>query len=243
MDIEELGPLQVRQIVKATGTTPENADRTPLTVILMHGYGAPGDDLVGLAGGIDAPVGTTFVFPEAPALLGGAGMDFGDARAWWEIDVSRFQRALARGNLDEVMNEVPTGLSEATDRVLTMLDALERERGVAAERVVLGGFSQGSMLALDVALRSTRPFAGLALLSSTLLAQGSWVPLMAARAGLRVFQSHGSTDGILPYAIADRLRRALVDAGLKVSFTSFDGGHGVPPSVVRDLGAWLRTVA
>src|SRR4051812_3744132 len=103
MDVLALGPLRVRKIVKTSGTTSEK----PLTVVLMHGYGAPGDDLVALAGEIEAPAGTTFLFPEAPSLL------FGDARAWWQIDVGRFQRAMVNGTLDEVMSDVPDGLKPA----------------------------------------------------------------------------------------------------------------------------------
>jgi phospholipase/carboxylesterase len=138
------------------------------------------------------------------------------------------------------MDEVPPGMAEASASVVAMLEALERDMSVPAERVVLGGFSQGSMLALDVALRTTRPLAGIALLSSTLLAKDEWVPRMAGRSGLAVFQSHGTEDPVLPFPIAEKLRRALVDAGLDVSFTSFDGAHGIPPQVMRDFGQWLR---
>ena len=244
MDVLQLGPLRVRQMAKTSGTPLKNADATPLTVVLMYGYGAPGDDLVSLAGVIEAPAGTRFVFPEAPSLLGAGGMfEMGDARAWWDIDVGRFQRAMMRGTIDEVMDEVPAGMSAATESVVAMLDALEQESKITGERIVLGGFSQGSMLALDVALRTKRPLAGLALLSSTLLAKHEWVPLMGARSGLKTFQSHGTQDPILPYGIAERLRHALVDGGLEVSFMSFDGGHGIPPQVMRDLGQWLRSLA
>src|SRR3954449_7476238 len=96
MDVVELGPLRVRKVVKTSGTMPKNADAPPLTVVLMHGYGAPGDDLVSLGNALDAGRGTTFLFPEGPMLLGSAAlMDLmGDARAWWQIDVGRFQRAM-----------------------------------------------------------------------------------------------------------------------------------------------------
>lgn len=242
----KLGPLRVRRIVKTSGTTPKNdgADaRGPLTVVLMHGYGAPGDDLVSLADVLAAPAGTTFLFPEAPPLAGAAAlMDLmGDARAWWPIDVGRFQRAMMTGKLDDVMNEVPAGLASARDSLVAMLDAYERESKTPGDRIVLGGFSQGSMLALDVALRTGRPLAGLALLSGTLLAVHEWVPLMASRRELHVFQSHGTEDPILPYAIAEKLRHVMQDAGMVVSFTSFDDGHGIPPAVMRDLGQFLTS--
>ena len=232
MDVLALGPLKVRKIVKTTGTT----SKKPLTVVLMHGYGAPGDDLVGLADTIEAPLGTTFLFPEAPSVL------FDDARAWWPIDVGRFQRAMMRGTLDEVMQDVPEGMQASREKVIAMLDAIEHDAKTPRERIVLGGFSQGSMLAVDAALRDARPPAGLVVMSGTLLAAGEWVPLMATRKDLPVFQSHGTEDPILPFAIAERLRDALKDAGMRVSFRSFEGGHGIAPSVTRDLGEWLHSL-
>lgn len=245
MDVLKLGPLRARRFVKTSGTTPKTpATSAPLTVVLMHGYGAPGDDLVGIGGAIDAPPGTTFLFPEAPMALGDAALMslLGDARAWWQIDIGRYQRAIMQGMLDRLVDEIPDGMKEAREQLVAMLDAYESETKTPAERIVLGGFSQGSMLATDVALRTKRPLAGLVVLSGTLLAAKEWLPLMSARKDLRVFQSHGTQDPILPFPIAERLRHVLEEAGLRVSFTQFDGGHGIPPEVMRDLGTWLKTV-
>lgn len=245
MDVLTFGPLRARRVVKTSGTTPKkDAAAAPLTVVLMHGYGAPGDDLVGIGGAIDAPPGTTFLFPEAPMALGDAAMMslLGDARAWWQIDVGRYQRAIMQGTLDQLVDEVPDGMKEAREKLVAMLDAYERETSTPKERIVLGGFSQGSMLATDVALRTKRPLAGLVVLSGTLLAAHEWLPLMPTRKDLRVFQSHGTQDPILPFPIAERLRHALEEAGMRVSFTQFNGGHGIPPEVMRDLGTWLQNV-
>ncbi len=242
MDVRQLGPLRVRSIVKTSGTTPKNAAQGPLTVVLMHGYGAPGDDLVSLAGAIDAPAGTTFVFPEAPHLLSEQGMPFlGAARAWWAIDVGRYERAIRQGTIDQLVKDEPDGMSKSRDAVSAMLDALEKE--TAGARIVLGGFSQGSMLAADVALRTKHPLAGLVILSGTLLAATEWLPRMPDRKGLPVFQTHGTEDPLLPFALAERLGHLLADAGLDVTFTSFEGGHGIPPSVLRDLGQFLHRLS
>ncbi len=240
MDAQDLGPLRARRVVKTAGTTSKSAAGAPLTVVLMHGYGAPGDDLVAMAGAIDAPKGTTFVFPEAPLALSDPSMPFmGAARAWWPIDIARYERAIRQGTLQDLVEDVPAGMPAAREAVLAMLDALDAETKAQGSRLVIGGFSQGSMIATDVVLRSQRPFAGLVILSGTLLAAGDWLPALASRKGLPVFQSHGTQDPILPFPIAQALHHAFDEAELASSFLEFDGGHGIPPNVMRDLGQWL----
>src|SRR5262249_10583661 len=130
-----------------------------------------------------APPGTRWVFPAAPLELGGL---YGDARAWWLIDLARLERDLMAGRSTDRAAEVPAGLPEARAAMLAGLDAVRDRLGVPDERVVLGGFSQGAMLSLDVALHTERAFAGLVLMSGTLIAQHEWAPRMAARRGLRV---------------------------------------------------------
>jgi phospholipase/carboxylesterase len=123
-----------------------------------------------------------------------------------------------------------------------MLDELEQALGVTGDRVVLGGFSQGSMAACDIALRTERPLAGLVLLSTTLLAQHVWVPAMPRRAGLPVFQSHGRGDHLLPFFLAERLRDHLRDAGVDMTWCEFAGDHEIPAAVLAELGSFLGRV-
>jgi phospholipase/carboxylesterase len=209
----------------------------------MHGYGAPGDDLVAFAAGLEVPRGTTLIFPEAPSeVTNEMVLSLGDAREWWPVDFGRVERLRREGSIEDEINREPAGLTAAHDAVVGLLDAIERELGTAGDRIVLGGFSQGAMLATDVALRTKRPLAGLVVLSGTLFAASAWVARMPERAGLHVFQSHGTEDPVLPFALAERLEHAFDDAGLRVSFRSFDGGHGIPPEIMRDLGAWLHNV-
>ena len=96
-------------------------------------------------------------------------------------------------------------------------------------------FSQGAMLSTDLALRTDRPLAGLLLLSGTLLAASTWRDLAPRRAGLPVFQSHGSMDNLLPFAAAERLRALLTDSGLEVDWVQFRGGHEIPPPVLEGV--------
>ncbi len=233
MKVEQIGGLKVR----LTGGSDGRGGGTGPAVVLLHGWGAPGDDLVPLGSEIDAPTGTRFVFPEAPLPL---QMGFGNSRGWWMLDIERRQREVAAGRARDLSREVPKGLAEARASVMALLDELEHRLG--AQQIVLGGFSQGAMLACDVALRSARPLAGLVMLSGTLLAADEWTPLMPKRKGLRVFQSHGSADPLLPYFMAEQLRDQLIQAGLSVDWVGFRGGHEIPGIVLDKLGGYLRTV-
>ncbi|MEO8796559.1 MAG: phospholipase, partial [Polyangiaceae bacterium] len=207
MKTRKLGGLDV---ILAGGTDREGGGDGPV-IVLMHGFGAPAEDLVSLWRVIDAPPGTRFVFPAAPIALGGP---YGDGRAWWPIDIARFQSAMMKGDLDALVREKPEGLQASRSLVESMLGALETELGAPISKVVLGGFSQGSMLALDVALHAAASPAGLLLLSSTLISADEWRPLMVGRKGLGVLQSHGQQDPILPFEVAEELRDELSAAGL-----------------------------
>jgi phospholipase/carboxylesterase len=199
------------------------------TVVLLHGFGAPGDDLVGLADYIDAPEGTRWVFPPAPLqppqLAGG--------RAWWMLDLERLERAIATGHPRDLTDEDPVGLPDARKHVTAIVQSL-------GAPLVLGGFSQGAMLACDVALHLPKPPAKLVLLSGAPIGLARWKPLLPRLAGVPVFQSHGRRDALLSYTGAERLRDELVAAGAQVEWVPFDGGHEIPPDVLDKLGAFLR---
>jgi len=208
-------------------------------VILLHGFGAGGDDLVALAEWIDAPAGTRWVFPAGPLALAGL---YGDARAWWMIDLDRIERELAAGRGADRAAEVPEGLAAARAVVGELLVALERDHGRRDQATVLGGFSQGAMLTIDVALATARPFAGLIALSGTLVAEAEWQPRAAALAGRRILQTHGTRDPLLSYEGGERLRDFLAGAGAAVGFVPFPGGHEIPPPVLALAGDFLADV-
>jgi phospholipase/carboxylesterase len=228
-----LGGLKVRL---AGGVDGEGDGDGPL-VILLHGFGAPGDDLVPLAEVIDAPDGTRWLFPEGPLPL---SLDFGGSRAWWIIDFARIQEDRAAGRIRDLSVEVPQGLALARERMLGFLEELPRQLPIDYKKTVIGGFSQGAMLTCDTVLQTGYPFAGLVQISGSLLAQAVWSPLMTKRRGLPVFQSHGTKDDILPYIGAERLRDALTQSGLGVEWHSFHGGHEIPYAVLHQLGGFLN---
>lgn len=238
--LEDLGPLRARVIASADKHT-EKTDGVPLAIVLMHGFGASGDDLVGLAGELDAPPGSVFLFPHAPhdlaELTGEPG--YAGARAWWLVDFAARERAIREGTVRELSRQVPDGLAEARAAVGSMLDAARTR--YPEHRVVLGGFSQGAMLTLDVALRDpARALAGLVLLSGTIIAEDEWTPLLAARKDVPVFQSHGRQDPILPFPVAERLHELLVAQGFRTAWAPFGGPHTIAASTMNGLNAWLR---
>ena len=230
-----LGGLKVRLV---GGTDGRGGGNGPV-VVLLHGFGAPGDDLVPLAEVIDVPAGTRWLFPEAPLSL---NMGFGDSRAWWIIDFARIQEDRAAGRIRDLSIEVPQGLALARERMLAFLKELPRQLPIDYKQTVIGGFSQGAMLTCDAVLHTEYPFAGLVQLSGNLLAKEVWSPLIPKRRGLPVFQSHGMQDDILPNIGAERLRDALHRAGLVVEWHSFRGGHEIPELVLQRLGLFLTKV-
>lgn len=217
------------------GLTTRIVGDGPVTVVLLHGFGAPGDDLVALAQFIRVP-NVRFVFPAAPIELGGL---YGDARAWWQLDLAKLEQDLRTGSIRDRRSEVPVGLDVARAKISALLDELK----VDNTKLVLGGFSQGAMLSLDVALHRDVAPAGLALMSGTLLAESLWEPKFAKLSGVPVFMSHGIADSLLPFAISQHLRDRLVAAGAKVTWVEFMGGHEIPPPVLDGVTKLIRQVA
>jgi phospholipase/carboxylesterase len=235
MRLLKLGQLMVRV---AGGTDREGGGDGPV-LVLMHGFGAPATDLVALFRAIQVPPEVRFVFPAAPLLLDAISPDEVAARAWWMIDVARLQASILRGDGVDMARETPPGLATARAAVREMLTALEQELSAPPERVVLGGFSQGAMLATDVALRAEQAPAGLVILSGAPICSDEWKELAPKRAGLPVLQSHGRSDPILPYQGAEWLRDLLQGSRLPVEFVPFNGGHGIPSGVLERLGPFV----
>jgi phospholipase/carboxylesterase len=227
-----LGGLKVRLV----GGSDGRGEGDGPIVLLLHGFGAPGHDLVPLADVIEVPGGTRWLFPEAPLSL---NMGFGDSRAWWIIDFSRIQEDRAAGRIRDLSVEIPQGLALARERFLAFLKELPQQFQIDYKKTVIGGFSQGAMLTCDAVLHTDYPFAGLVQLSGNLLARAIWSPLIPKRKALPVFQSHGTLDDILPHIGAEHLRDTLTQSGLAVEWQSFRGGHEIPKPVLQRLSMFI----
>jgi phospholipase/carboxylesterase len=211
-------------------------------VILLHGFGAPGDDLVPLAREVDAPPGTLFLFPEAPIIVD-AGIGGSDAaRAWWPIDVVRVQVAMMSGRFEEAAEMLRPGMQPAVEVVSELVEQARGRYQVASDRTVVGGFSQGAIVALEFALqRYRRPFAGLLLFSGAYLDGKTLEARARSLAPMPCVVSHGQVDPILPYSLGENLGSELARAGWCVDWVPFLGGHGIPPKAAQAAGRLLRT--
>ena len=223
--------------VRLTGGEDREGGGDGPLVVLMHGFGAPGTDLVGLWRVLDVPSSMRFAFPEAPHEIPGMV----GARAWWMLDLARVEQATAEGPRSYA-TEIPPGMEEATDRVVQMTEAMQAELGVPNERLIVGGFSQGSMAACNAVFTRNLGLAALVILSGTPVNLEAWKAGMAPRSGLPVFQSHGQQDPLLSFRAAEQLRDEIRDAGLATQWVPFRGGHELPMPVLEGLGRFLSDV-
>jgi phospholipase/carboxylesterase len=204
------------------------------TVVIFHGFGADMNDLAPLASALNAPKGTNFVFPNGHLTIPLGGHMEG--RGWFPISISELEKSMSEGQPIDLSTIVPPGLKRARESALELIEELK----TPANRLILGGFSQGGMVATEVALRLSTPPAGLAILSGTLLNAQVWAELAAKHKGAYFFQSHGVRDTVLSYAMAVKLEALLKNAGWIGQLQGFEGGHEIPPQVLINLGTFIR---
>jgi phospholipase/carboxylesterase len=231
-----VGALKVRRPWASRLTTLVRGGEGAPTLVLLHGYGSTAADWEPFTNTIAMPRGTRFVFPQAPETTSPPDGPVG-GRAWWRLDLESHLPAGQR--LPDLSGTHPPGLETAAAMVQTLLHDLSWSPGGP---VVLGGFSQGAMVASEIAFTTDDPIAALVLLSGTPVDEQTWLRGLAARRGLPVFMSHGRADNILPFAADKRFCDELEAAGVKVTWVPFDGGHELPKQVVEALNVFLSSV-
>ncbi|MNJ99791.1 Phospholipase/Carboxylesterase [compost metagenome] len=146
------------------------------------------------------------------------------------------QRAMERGEHRDFSSEAPPGMSKSRDMAFEMI----RQMKVPWNKIILGGFSQGAMLATDLYLRAPETPAGLVIMSGSLVSQDEWRPLAANRKDENFFQSHGQSDQVLGFKQAQKLETLLTQSGMKGSLLGFRGGHEIPQQVLMKIGDYLN---
>jgi phospholipase/carboxylesterase len=209
-----------------TGRRAPASGTTRNAVVFLHGYGADGNDLLGLADPLAQHLpDTLFLAPDAPepCVMNPMG------RQWFPIP-------RMDGSTEAQAAE---GLAAATADLDAWLDAMLEDEGLSPAQVVLFGFSQGTMMSLHVAPRRAVPLAGVVGFSGRLLAperlEGD------ARSKPPVMLVHGDADDVVPFgnlrAAADALTRAGFDTyGHVMKGTA----HGIAPDGLSVALAFLR---
>jgi phospholipase/carboxylesterase len=164
-------------------------------------------------------------------------------RAWWPVDLDRLINRRTPEYVAEFRKACPAELIAAREKLVALLAEAGKHFCLAADRFVLGGFSQGAMLTTDVALHLKKMPAGLCILSGALINENEWRRLAEERGPLKVLQSHGRYDSILPFEMGSSLRDLLVASGAEVDFYEFEGDHEIPLSVQHRMTHFLREQA
>ncbi len=193
-------------------------------LVLLHGRGANEHDLAPLLDILDERRRLVGLTPGAPLTDIAPG-----GRHWYAI--------LRVGFPDP--DTFAAGYAQLTGH----LDGWLAERGIGWERTVLGGFSQGAVMAYAAALGPGRPSpAGLLAMSGFIPTVDDWAPELGSRRDLPVLIAHGARDPVISVDFARDARRRLEEAGLAPEYHESDAAHHIDPRTVPALQAWLARV-
>ncbi|CUH62932.1 Carboxylesterase 2 [Thalassovita gelatinovora] len=200
---------------------------TRSVVVFLHGYGANGADLLGLADPLsDHLPDTLFIAPDAPEMCAGAPMGF----QWFPIPWI--------DNSSE--EEAERGMQQAAEDLNAFLDAILVDEDLLPEQMVLFGFSQGTMMSLHVAPRREDEIAGIVAFSGRLMAP----ELLADEAVSKppILLVHGDQDDVVPVQSLPEAAEALQAAGFKEVYAHIMKGtaHGIAPDGLSVALAFMR---
>jgi phospholipase/carboxylesterase len=212
----------------------ETAPNPTVAIIWMHGLGADGNDFASLVKqrqlNLAGLPGIRFVFPHANTMPITA-YDGYVMRAWYDIlgtDLSKRE--------DETTLRANQGLVEA-------LVEREKARGIPANRIILAGFSQGSVMSLLTGLRHPEKLAGLMCLSGYVpLADKTADERSAASLETPIFMVHGAVDNVISFTHAERSRDLLLSLGYQLEWHEYMMAHSLCQEELDDISAWLKKV-
>ncbi|TZG24170.1 alpha/beta hydrolase [Sphingomonas montanisoli] len=192
---------------------PLSGSKPNALVILIHGYGSNGDDLISLAAMIQPALpDAAFVAPNAPSQI----PRMAAAHQWWPIETfSMAERAAGAASAAPELDAFVTQELDAT--------------GLSSDRLLLVGFSQGTMMALHVGLRRPDPIAGIVGISGMLVAPDRLEADIRSRPPVLLI--HGTEDDVVPFRSMDLAATALTAAGVRVETHA---SPGVAHSVGQD---------
>ena len=214
------------RVLTAGRKEPQSGDARS-AVVFLHGYGANGADLLGLADPLaDHLPDTLFIAPDAPENC--AGSPFG--YQWFPIP-------WIDGSSEE---ESSRGMQQAVEDLNAFLDALMVDEDLLPEQVCLFGFSQGTMMSLHVAPRREDPVAGIVAFSGRLLEPELLADEVQSR--MPILLVHGDQDDVVPVQSLPQAAEALQNAGFSDVYAHVMKGtaHGIAPDGLSVAMAFIR---
>ena len=200
------------------------------SVIWLHGLGADGHDFEPIVPELRLPASLAlrFVFPHAPVqpvtINGGMAM-----RSWY--DILSFESE-GRADRDGILK---------SSALLEDLIGREIQRGIAPEKIVIAGFSQGGAVAIHTALQTEHDIAGLMALSTYMALQED-VEQAVCRKDLPIFMAHGSFDPVLQIDWGRNSADKLNANGYSVDWHEYPMAHAVCPEEIADISRWLTGI-
>ena len=211
-----------------------NADTA---IVLFHGYGASMYDLYGIGNYLNTQNPSNWYFPNGHLDLS-MGMGMMMARAWFPIDAQALEKAMQSGTFRDFENISSPEFHEAVKKCQTFIESLQAKY----KKVIVGGFSQGSMITTHAVSQLDKSIAGLLCLSGTLIDKNNLISNLEKSQSFPFFQSHGKNDPILDYNAAKNLFELLKLSGNQGEFISFDGAHEIPVEVLEKLTVFINRI-
>lgn len=211
--------------LKSTRRAAASGKATSLMVFL-HGYGADGDDLMGLASQMaDYFPDTVFIAPDAPQTCAGNAAGF----QWFSVP-----------QVDGASEEdAVEGMMQSAKDLDAYLDQVMADEGVSPDKCVLFGFSQGTMMALQVAPRRAAPLAAVAGFSGSLMLPDALRDEVVSRPPVMLL--HGDKDEVVPPEALSKAEFALDTLGFEVyAFVMENAGHGIASDGLSVATGFLR---
>ncbi len=207
-----------------------DAAEVDASVIWLHGLGADGNDFVPVVPQLKLPAdyAIRFVFPTAPSIPVTINNGF-VMPAWYDIL-----------RLDNVRSIDEAGLRESAAQTQALIRR-ELDRGIACERVVLAGFSQGGAVCFEAALSYEQRLGGVIALS-TYFPTADSLAMQPAQQGLPVLVCHGLMDPVVPELLGRAAVESLGEKGLTPEYHTYPMAHEVCMPEIERIGLWLRSV-
>lgn len=206
---------------------------TDAAVVMLHGYGADMNDLAPLRDYLDPQGLWHWYFPNGPVRVPFGGM--WEGRAWFPIDMAELERAMQENRHRHFADKRPPEFVASLDVIAAELVELRQRH----PSIVLGGFSQGAMMASHLAARVGAT--ALVILSGTLIDRAG-LEASPPTAAVPFFQSHGDSDPLLSLAQAKDLYQVLEQKGWSGLWAPFRGGHEIPAPILKTLSHFLMQV-